>query len=84
MDSAPHQHVFCIWWAYTSPGGWTQYRRLSTCNPAWFQRFVEAWWVLIGRWSLERAYNAGLARARRMRPLSKEDFEGLVNGDAND
>lgn len=28
-------------------------------SPAWFQRPLEAWWILTGRWSLHRAWQAG-------------------------
>jgi len=27
--------------------------------PRWWQRYVEAWWIVTGRWSLHRAWQAG-------------------------
>jgi hypothetical protein len=27
--------------------------------PRWYQRWVEAWWVVTGKWSLHRAWQAG-------------------------
>ena len=27
--------------------------------PRWFQRWVEAWWIIRGDWSLHRAWQAG-------------------------
>jgi hypothetical protein len=72
-DSVPHQHFLWLWWTYTGPGGWTEYRRLSSNKLAWFQRFVEAWWILTGEWSLGRAYTSAMARSRIMRPPSMEE-----------
>lgn len=41
------------------PGGFRIYRDRSG-TPRWFQRFVEAWWIVTGRWSLHRAWQNGL------------------------
>ena len=42
-------------------------------NVRWFQRWIEAWWVLTGQWTLHRAWQNGYddhavdEAARRMR-----------------
>lgn len=28
-------------------------------SPRWYQRWLEAWWILTGEWSLHRAWQAG-------------------------
>lgn len=28
-------------------------------SPRWYQRWIEAWWVVTGKWSLHRAWQAG-------------------------
>lgn len=28
--------------------------------PRWYQRYLEAWWIITGRWSLHRAWQAGI------------------------
>lgn len=28
-------------------------------SPRWYQRWLEAWWILTGKWSLHRAWQAG-------------------------
>ncbi len=66
-DSVPHRHFFWLWWSYTGPMGLKEYRRLSSNEIAWFQRFLEAWLILKGDWSLTRAYQSGLVRSRLMR-----------------
>ena len=34
--------------------------------PRWYQPILEAWWVLIGRWSLHRAWQAGIHHGTEM------------------
>lgn len=40
-------------------GGFVIWRRRPNGWPAWFHRFVEAWSILTGEWSLHRAWQAG-------------------------
>lgn len=40
------------------PGGWPRYRMLTRRQRA-VQRLREAWWILIGRHSLHRAWQVG-------------------------
>lgn len=47
--------------AYDDPRPFKIYRDRRG-SPAWFQRPLEAWWVLTGRWSLHRAWQAGKDR----------------------
>jgi hypothetical protein len=28
-------------------------------RPRWFQRWLEAWWIITGKWSLHRAWQGG-------------------------
>lgn len=28
--------------------------------PRWYQRWIEAWWIITGKWSLHRAWQDGL------------------------
>lgn len=28
--------------------------------PRWYQRWLEAWWIMTGKWSLHRAWQDGL------------------------
>lgn len=37
---------------------WTTHRDKRGC-PRWYQRFLEAWWVVTGKWSLHRAWQVG-------------------------
>ena len=80
-DSNPHSNFLWLWFKHTSPGGWTEYRRLSSNEEAWFQRFLEAWWVLRGRWSLSKSYRASLARKSVM--MKKEDLKQTVEAANN-
>jgi len=34
--------------------------------PAWYQRFLEAWWIVRGKWSLHRAWQEGYDHGTRM------------------
>lgn len=42
------------------PRGWTIHRNRRGW-PCWYQRWLEAWWVLTGEWSLHRAWQGGVA-----------------------
>ncbi len=77
-DSNPHSTFLWLWFRHTSPGGWTQYRRLSSNKEAWFQRVIESWWILIGEWSLSEAYNAGAARQRIAIATSTADAQKII------
>jgi len=33
---------------------------------AWYQRWLEAWWIITGKWSLHRAWQDGLDYGARM------------------
>jgi hypothetical protein len=76
--SATTQRVLWLWWRQMSPGGWPEYRRLSSAEFAWFQRFFEAWWVFTGQWSLRRAYMAGMIRDRLMRAPGREEVDSIL------
>jgi hypothetical protein len=41
------------------PRRWHIYRD-KRGTPRWFQRWLEAWWVITGRWSLHRAWQDGV------------------------
>lgn len=28
--------------------------------PRWYQKFLEAWWIILGKWSLHKAWQDGL------------------------
>ena len=78
-DSNPHSVFLWVWFKHTSPGGWTEYRRRSSNDEAWFQRFLEAWWILQGKWSLSKSYRAALARDRVMKATSEEEFREVIS-----
>jgi hypothetical protein len=62
-NSVTHRHFLKFWWRHTSAGGWTEYRNIGTAEIAWFQRIYEAWWIMTGRWSLEKAYRSGITKS---------------------
>jgi hypothetical protein len=75
-NSNPHSHFLWLWFKHTSPGGWTEYRRLSSNEEAWFQRILESWWILRGQWSLSKSYKAALTRKSVM--MKPEDLQSIV------
>jgi len=34
--------------------------------PIWYQRWVEAWWIVTGKWSLHRAWQEGKDHGTQM------------------
>ncbi len=44
------------WKIYRNRRGW----------PTWYQRWLEAWWILTGQWSLHRAWQDGLDHGTAM------------------
>lgn len=38
---------------------WTIHRN-SRGWPCWYQRWLEAWWIITGQWSLHRAWQDGV------------------------
>lgn len=47
------------------PRSWPIYRDRRGW-PVWWQRWLEAWWLVTGRWSLHRAWQAGVDHGSRM------------------
>lgn len=47
------------------PRGWTIHRNRRGW-PRWYQRWLEAWWILTGRWSLHSAWQDGITHGSRM------------------
>lgn len=42
----------------THIGGWPIYRNKRGW-PKWYQRWLEAWWTITGKWSLHKAWQVG-------------------------
>jgi hypothetical protein len=40
------------------PRAWKIHRNCRGA-PRWYQRWLEAWWIICGEWSLHRAWQAG-------------------------
>lgn len=47
------------------PRPWKIHRR-ERGRICWYQRWLEAWWIVTGRWSLHRAWQHGLDHGVRM------------------
>jgi len=47
------------------PRRWTIHRN-KRGSPKWYQRCLEAWWILTGRWSLHRAWQDGITHGSAM------------------
>lgn len=47
------------------PRRWVTHRNRSGW-PCWYQRWLEAWWIVIGKWSLHRAWQDGLDHGAKM------------------
>lgn len=35
-------------------------------SPRWYQRWIEAWWIVTGSWSLHRAWQNGMDYGQRI------------------
>lgn len=46
-------------WQKSDPRKWTIHRNRRGW-PRWYQRWLEAWWIITGKWSLHRAWQDGL------------------------
>lgn len=49
----------------TDPRKWKIHRNRRG-TPRWYQRWLEAWWIVTGRWSLHRAWQDGLDHGAKM------------------
>lgn len=56
------------------PRKWTIHRNRRGA-PRWYQRWLEAWWIVTGKWSLHRAWQDG-----RDYGTLKEYERILING----
>ncbi len=41
------------------PVWWMKLRRKPPFGPVWWHRWLEAWWIITGKWSLHRAWQHG-------------------------
>jgi hypothetical protein len=44
---------------YSVPEGWPTYRDEKGW-PMWYQKYLEAWWIITGKWSLHKAWQIGM------------------------
>jgi hypothetical protein len=56
------------------PRKWTIHRNRRGW-PCWYQRWLEAWWIVTGRWSLHQAWQDGLDLGAR-----REYQRTVING----
>lgn len=57
------------------PRKWTIHRNRRGW-PRWYQRWLEAWWIITGKWSLHRAWQDGKDLGGRM------EYERLITNRA--
>lgn len=53
------------------PRRWKIHRKRNGW-PRWYQRWLEAWWIIIGRWSLHRAWQDGVFHG------SAEEYKRII------
>lgn len=49
----------------TDPRNWTIHRNRKGW-PTWYQRYLEAYWIITGKWSLHKAWQDGVQHGTKM------------------